>query len=45
MGLLGVDALHLPAGTISPGVGCALLSMLCAAAWNRRADVPLETAA
>jgi len=45
MGLLGVDAVQLPAGTISPGVACALLSMLCAVAWNGRAEAPLETAA
>ena len=45
MGLLGVDAVQLPAGTISPGLGCALLSMLGAVAWNGRAEVPLETAA
>ena len=45
MGLLGVDALQLPAGTISPGLACALLSMLGAVAWKGHAEVPLETAA
>ena len=45
MGLLGVDALQLPAGTISPGLACALLSMLGAVVWKGRAEVPLETAA
>ena len=44
MGLLGVDAGQLPAGTITPGLGCALLSMLGAVAWNGRTEVPLETA-
>jgi hypothetical protein len=45
MGLLGVDATRLPAGTLTPGLGGALLSMVSAMAWHRRADVPLETAA
>jgi len=45
MGLLGTDAGHLPAGTISPGLACALLSMVGAIAWKGRAEVPLETAA
>ena len=40
-----ISAVQLPAGTISPGVGGALLSMLCALAWNGRAEAPLETAA
>jgi hypothetical protein len=45
MGLLGVDALRLPAGTVSPGLTCAVAAMLGALAWQRRAEVPLETAA
>jgi hypothetical protein len=45
MGLLGVDATRLPAGTLSPGLVCALGSMLGALEWHRRAEVPLETAA
>jgi hypothetical protein len=45
MGLLGVDALQLPAGTVSPGLACAIGSMLAALAWHRHAEVPLETAA
>jgi hypothetical protein len=45
MGLLGLDAARLPAGTVSPGLVCALGSMLGALAWHRRAEVPLETAA
>jgi len=45
MGLLGVDALQLPAGTVSPGLACAIGSMLGALEWHRRAEVPLETAA
>jgi len=44
MGLLGVDAMRLPAGTMTPGLACALGSMLGAMAWHRRADIPLETA-
>ncbi|HEV8394708.1 MAG TPA: hypothetical protein VGQ37_10565 [Vicinamibacterales bacterium] len=45
MGLLGVDALQLPAGTISPAMACALMAMLGALAWHGRTEVPLETAA
>jgi len=45
MGLLGADAARLPAGTVSPGLACAVGSMLGALAWQRRAEVPLETAA
>jgi hypothetical protein len=45
MGLLGVDAMRLPAGTMSPGLGCAVGAMLGALAWHRRSEVPLETAA
>jgi hypothetical protein len=45
MGLLGVDAMQLPAGTMTPGLACALGSMLGALAWYRRAEIPLETAA
>jgi hypothetical protein len=45
MGLLGIDAMALPAGTLAPGLGGALLSMVAAMAWHRRAEVPLETAA
>jgi len=45
MGLLGVDALQLPAGTLSPGLACAAGAMLGALAWHRHAEVPLETAA
>jgi len=45
MGLLGVDAMRLPAGTMTPGLACAIGSMLGALAWHRRAEVPLETAA
>ena len=45
MGLLGLDALQLPAGTVSPGLACAIGSMLGALEWHRRAEVPLETAA
>jgi hypothetical protein len=45
MGLLGIDALHLPAGTISPGLACAIGSIVGALAWHRRAEVFLETAA
>ncbi|HZI79481.1 MAG TPA: hypothetical protein VFD69_08205 [Vicinamibacterales bacterium] len=45
MGLLGLDAWQLPAGTVSPGLACAIASMLGALAWHRRAEVPLETAA
>jgi hypothetical protein len=45
MGLLGIDVLELPAGTVAPGIGCALLSMIAAMEWQRRAEVPLETAA
>ena len=44
MGLLGVDAMRLPAGTMTPGLACALASMVGAMAWHRRADIPLETA-
>ena len=36
---------QLPAGTVSPGLACAIASMLGALAWHRRAEVPLETAA
>jgi hypothetical protein len=45
MGLLGADATRLPAGTVGPGLGCAVLSMVCAVAWHRRAEVSLESAA
>jgi len=45
MGLLGIDVLQLPAGTVSPGVACAIASMLGAIEWQRHAEVPLETAA
>ena len=45
MGLLGADATRLPAGTLSPGLACAVGAMLGALAWHRRAEVPLETAA
>lgn len=45
MGLLGIDATQLPAGTMSPGLTCALAAMTGALAWHRRAEVPLETAA
>jgi hypothetical protein len=45
MGLLGADAVRLPAGTIGPGLACAIGSMLGAMARQRRADVPLEAAA
>jgi hypothetical protein len=45
MGLLGLDVLQLPAGTISPGVACAAISMLAVLEWHRRTEVPLETAA
>jgi hypothetical protein len=45
MGLLGVDATRLPAGTVSPGLVCAIGSMLGAVAWQRRAEAPLEAAA
>ena len=45
MGLLGVDATHLPAGTLSPGLAGAAAAMAGAIAWHQRADVPLETAA
>jgi hypothetical protein len=45
MGLLGIDAMRLPAGTLAPGIACALLSVLAAVEWHRRAEVPLETAA
>lgn len=44
MGLLGVDVLQLPAGTVSPGLVCAIGSMVGALAWHRRGEVPLETA-
>jgi hypothetical protein len=44
MGLLGDDAMRLPAGTASPGLACAIGSMLGALASHRRADVPLEAA-
>jgi hypothetical protein len=44
MGLLGDDAMRLPAGTASPGLACAIGSMLGALAWHRRAEVPLEAA-
>lgn len=44
MGLLGVDATQLPAGTMGPGLACAAGSMLGALAWHRRAEVPLEAA-
>jgi hypothetical protein len=44
MGLLGTDALQLPAGTVAPGLACAIASMLGALAWHRRAEVPLEAA-
>ena len=44
MGLLGADATRLPAGTVSPGLACAIGSMLGALAWQRRAEVPLEAA-
>lgn len=45
MGLLGTDARQLPAGTITPGLACALLSMVGAIVWKGRGEVPLETAA
>ena len=45
MGLLGADARQLPAGTITPGLACALLSMVGAIVWKGRGEVPLETAA
>jgi hypothetical protein len=45
MGLLGADATRLPAGTVGPGLACAIGSMVGALAWQRRAEVPLETAA
>jgi hypothetical protein len=45
MGLLGLDAMGLPAGTMTPGLACALGSMLGAITWHRRAEIPLETAA
>ena len=44
MGLLGIDAWRLPAGTLAPGIACAVLSMLTAVEWHRRAEVPLEAA-
>ena len=45
MGLLGEDAMRLPAGTAGPGLACAIGSMLGALAWHRRAEVPLEASA
>lgn len=45
MGLLGIDAMRLPAGTVAPGLACALFSVLAAVEWHRRAEVPLESAA
>jgi len=45
MGLLGGDAMRLPAGTAGPGLACAIGSMLGALAWHRRAEVPLEASA
>jgi hypothetical protein len=45
MGLLGNDAMRLPAGTAGPGLACAVGSMLGALAWHRRTDVPLEASA
>jgi hypothetical protein len=45
MGLLGNDAMRLPAGTAGPGLACAIGSMLGALAWHRRTDVPLEASA
>lgn len=45
MGLLGDDAMRLPAGTAGPGLVCAIGSMLGALAWHRRAEVPLEASA
>jgi hypothetical protein len=45
MGLLGDDAMRLPAGTAAPGLACAIGSMVGALAWHRRAEVPLEASA
>lgn len=44
IGLLGEDAMKMPAGTATPGLACAFGSMLGALAWHRHAEVPLETA-
>ena len=45
MGLLGLDATQLPAGTLSPGLAGAVAAMAGTILWHQRADVPLETAA
>jgi hypothetical protein len=45
MALVGLDAAELPAGTIAPGLACAIGSVAAALVWHRRTDAPLETAA
>jgi hypothetical protein len=45
MALIGIDAMGLPAGTMSPGLACAFVSVVVTLAWHGRTDAPLETAA
>ena len=44
MELIGMDAFALPAGTVSPGLVCGIVSVAAALAWHRRTLAPLETA-
>jgi len=45
MELIGMDALALPAGTVSPGLVCGVLSVAAALLSHRWTHAPLETAA
>ena len=45
MELIGMDALALPAGTVAPGLACAVITVLAALLWHGRAQAPLDTVA
>jgi hypothetical protein len=45
MALIGLDATDLPAGTLGPGLLCAIASAAGALLWHRRTRAPLETIA